>query len=212
VHLLFYMDFIYEIPNNLSKEFCESVIKKFNEDKHLHKKGKIGISPFSDKPSGFFMEDLKDTREMFISDLEDWKEIDKVFYEALRDGIKKYTDVLTKCLRPIFNNEKALKLSLDSMYLDILQDKGYNIQRVIKNDGWHHDSNITGGKVLVGIWYLNTIPKENGGATEFIHGRKVQPEAGKLVLYPASWHHIHRGGPFKGTEKYICTVSLFPNV
>ena len=206
------MDFICEIKNNISHELCNKIIKKFNENPQLQRKGKIGIQP--DTPgTGSILEDMKNTREMHISYINDqeWKEIDKQLNQSLSIGLIHYKKALIEFLKPIYNNDKSLEMSIDSIGFDNLIDKGYNVQRVIKNDTWHQDSNILEKKVLVGIWYFNTIPSDKGGATEFINGRKVQPEAGKLLLYPASWHHMHRGTVFKDTEKYICTFSLYLN-
>jgi len=207
------MDFILEIEDNISKELCDRIIKKFNENSSVHKKGKIGIEPDKKcKDNGTVFSKWKDTREMFISNLPDWQDIDEELSKSLKRGIHQYTETLSAFLKPIYNDDENLLLNLNAIHLFSLQDKGYNVQRVIKNDSWHQDSNLMERKVLVGIWYFNTIAPENGGATEFINGRKVQPVAGKLVLYPASWHHMHKGSLFKNTEKYICTVSLYPDV
>jgi len=207
------MDFICEIKNNISDELCNKIIKKFNENPQLQRKGKIGIQP--DTPgTGVCLEEIKNTREIHISYIDDpeWKEIDKKISKSISIGLIQYKNALIEFLKPIYNNDKSLEMTIDAIGFDSLFDKGYNVQRVIKNNTWHHDSNISEKKVLVGILYLNTIPSDKGGATEFINGRKVQPEAGKLLLYPASWHHIHRGTLFKDTEKYICTFSLYLSV
>ena len=55
--------------------------------------------------------------------------------------------------------------------------------------------------------YLNDIPIENGGATEFINQKlTLQPKKGTLVLWPATYTHTHRGGFLTGDiPKYIAT-------
>ena len=55
--------------------------------------------------------------------------------------------------------------------------------------------------------YLNDIPIENGGATEFIYQKlSIQPKKGTIVLWPATYTHTHRGGFLTGDiPKYIAT-------
>ena len=57
--------------------------------------------------------------------------------------------------------------------------------------------------MLTFIWYLNDISE--GGHTEFNTGFKVQPELGKLVIFPGLWPWVHRGNAPKSEVKYICT-------
>ncbi len=46
-----------------------------------------------------------------------------------------------------------------------------------------------------------------GGETEFQHQAvKITPEAGKLVLFPPFWTHLHRGKTLQSGIKYIATT------
>ena len=46
-----------------------------------------------------------------------------------------------------------------------------------------------------------------GGETEFLHqGLKIQPERGKLILFPPFWTHEHRGVTLHAGVKYIATT------
>ena len=57
---------------------------------------------------------------------------------------------------------------------------------------WHSDySDPT--RLLAVILYLNDIDEENGGSTEFNSGRKVQPERGKVIIFPVTHLHLHKG-------------------
>ena len=59
---------------------------------------------------------------------------------------------------------------------------------------------------LVAIWYLNDV-RGPGGETEFaLQDVKVTPQAGKLVLFPPFWTHIHRAVEVQSTVKYIATT------
>ena len=55
--------------------------------------------------------------------------------------------------------------------------------------------------------YLNDIPYENGGATDFYHQKtSFQPKKGTVVLWPAAYTHMHRGAFLTGNmSKYIAT-------
>ena len=53
------------------------------------------------------------------------------------------------------------------------------------------------------IWYLNDV--KDGGYTEFIDGTRIQPEAGKLIIFPSTWDFLHRGVSPKTETKYLCT-------
>ena len=77
------------------------------------------------------------------------------------------------------------------------EDDGYKI--------WHceHDPNEfhTSRRVLAWMFYLNNAKC----GTEFKHYPTVQAKAGRLVIWPAFWTHVHKGViPNKGL-KYIIT-------
>ena len=54
--------------------------------------------------------------------------------------------------------------------------------------------------------YLNDV---DGGPTGFITGRDIQPEEGKLVLFPTTWNMVHWGVPPNTGNKYIVTGWLY---
>ena len=52
--------------------------------------------------------------------------------------------------------------------------------------------------------YLNDDYK--GGETEFLYYKKrVEPEQGKLIIWPAGYTHAHRGGLVLEGNKYVIT-------
>jgi hypothetical protein len=72
---------------------------------------------------------------------------------------------------------------------------------------WHceHFNRETGPRVLAWMIYLNDIPAGEG-ETEFIWQKlRVQPEAGKCLIWPTQFTHTHRGNPVYSTTKYIAT-------
>lgn len=68
-------------------------------------------------------------------------------------------------------------------------------------DAWNLE---TSKRFLVYFWYLNDVTE--GGETEF-YGLdteiKIRPEAGKLIMFPATWQYLHAGLPPRSGNKYI---------
>lgn len=83
------------------------------------------------------------------------------------------------------------------------------IQRTEKEQGyhvWHSDGEFKPlcNRLLVFILYLNDV--EEGGETEFLYiSKRVKPKAGRLILFPTSITHTHRGNPPISNTKYIFT-------
>jgi hypothetical protein len=93
-----------------------------------------------------------------------------------------------------------------------VHDLGYAIQKQKKGAQykWHFDqeSGIL-DSYLFGILYLNTLSEDEGGCTEFINGRKIRPECGKMLLSPANWTYAHCGNEVKSDSKYILTFMIY---
>jgi hypothetical protein len=187
-------DFIHVEYNTLSEEFCNGVIGKFETDSRKHQ-GRLG----SGKNSGVNV-DIKDSIDLMISGLDDWKEEDEVLFNSVNKCSQKY------------RNKNLLEDIKIPILLDTMSDTGYQIQKTSPNCGytWHDDfdpsydnTSIAGVRVLSFIWYLNDISE--GGYTEFIDGTKIQPERGKFLIFPSTWNFIHRGFPPKKESKYIIT-------
>ena len=187
-------DFIHVEYNTLSEEFCNSVIGKFETD-NRKQQGKLG----SGKNSVVNV-DIKDSVDLMISGLDDWKEEDEVLFNSVNKCSQKY------------RNKNLLEDIKIPILLDTMSDTGYQIQKTSPNSGysWHDDfdpsydyTSNAGVRVLSFIWYLNDVSE--GGYTEFIDGTKIQPERGKFLIFPSTWNFIHRGFPPKKESKYIIT-------
>ena len=75
--------------------------------------------------------------------------------------------------------------------------EGYHVFHA-ENDGWQVKD-----RTLAWMVYLNTVPE--GGETEWLYQKKkVSPEKGTVVIWPAGFTHLHRGNP-PMTDKYIAT-------
>ena len=176
-----FSDFIYVERSALPKSFCNNVIEKFEQDDRK-RQGQVG--------GGVCLE-IKRSSDLSISELDDWESYDQAFFRCLNNGLKKYLRFLPE----EYIKNKALS--------ELGNDTGYQIQKTQPGDYyiWHHDQTKT--RLVTFIWYLNDV--KDGGYTEFIDGTRIQPETGKLIIFPATWDFLHRGVSPKTETKYLCT-------
>ena len=176
--------YYYIDKNALSKETCKGIIDLF-ESLPQHK----GVT------GGGLNTDMKRTYEVQIEG-DVWKEYDTILCQSLSLALKNYSIHLINTCNNYTLRDKNLT------------DTGYQIQKYIKYDGfyeWHSDERINNQKsarTITFLWYLNDI--DVGGETYFYNG-KVKPEAGKLLLFPATWTYNHKGNMPKSHDKYIIT-------
>ena len=187
-----YENFILAYDNNLPVNFCKLVIEKFEENKDSHHIGltRLGIDPT-----------IKKTMDLFVSNKQCWQKEDKFLHRALHEALNKYYRDIPQ------------EYNFQKMFCTNIQDRGYQIQRYTKDEGfyiWHNDMSIDDDgsfRILTFIWYLNDV--EEGGETEFICGTKVKPKAGKIVIFPATWGAVHRGNVPVSNDKYIVTGWIY---
>ena len=176
---------LHEVYDNvLSENFCKNVIDKFESDNRTIP----GIT------QGGYMPNEKDSQDLNITDLGDWKEIDDVFYNALMAHLPKF---IVSCSAPV---------STDF-------DQGFQIQRTTPEQigyKWHHDfcilpqdNNSFAYRLVTYIFYLNDV--SDGGETEFWDTTKIKPKTGRLLLFSSDVYHVHRGCRPISNTKYICT-------
>ena len=183
--------YIWQVPNSLTDEFCDDLIKKFEEDPAGKKyKGIVGNGPAPD---------LKETYDLVIDNTPLWKNEDTFIAAKVGNIVREY-----------FKHVRASVPNVDTLNgIFNVCDSGYHIQKYEPNKGfytWHNDFQFqedNGSRILTFIWYLNTVDK--GGETEFTNGIKVKAEKGKLVMFPATWTYTHRGCMPYSNEKYILT-------
>ena len=71
---------------------------------------------------------------------------------------------------------------------------------------WHQEGGTVDSarRMVAWIIYLNDI--DAGGETEFLYqSRRVSPKAGRVLMFPTSYTHMHRGNPPLSGHKYILT-------
>jgi hypothetical protein len=179
--------------NTLSSDFCCHVIDKFEKDERKHQ----GLIGYNREES----HSVKKSTDLNITSYSEWSNEDSIFFSSLNKGLSEYFEHCNK-YKPYFPH--AYVGACDNPNI---KDSGYQIQRT--NPGeyyrWHHDGWFEKKflRLVTYIWYLNDVKEE--GYTEFSNGMKIQPEEGKLLIFPATWTYIHQGFPPKSETKYICT-------
>ena len=69
--------------NSLSESFCNEVIEKFEKDSRKSDGVVNQNNPTVKK-------EIKDTKDLIITDLLDWVSEDQIFFNALKIGLEKY--------------------------------------------------------------------------------------------------------------------------
>ena len=114
--------------------------------------------------------------------------VTEYLYQALDDYMTHYGTLRSKHVYSNFN--KVQKTPAGGGYHVWHDELGQSVQ--------HSD------RVLVWMMYLNN--DFEGGETEFLYQKKrVQPEPGTIVIWPAQWTHQHKGNMVLEGYKYIVT-------
>jgi hypothetical protein len=140
-----------------------------------------------------------------------WSRVVQTLNKELSHNIKIYVSEINKSMDIIEElSTQTYKLFPDT---NVTYDT-FLIQRYKKNKGkyvYHDDAKIewkeTQFRILTYIWYLNTLCE--GGETEFWTNYKINPEVGKLVIFPATWTYPHRGKMPVSNDKYILTGWIY---
>ncbi len=88
------------------------------------------------------------------------------------------------------------------------------LQKTMPTEGyhdWHSESNnvACANRTLVWSVYFNDI--NDSGETEFLYQKKkINPKAGRVLIFPGSFTHLHRGNP-PYEPKYIATGWIASN-
>jgi len=214
-------DFIEHYDDALDNRFCDMLISKFEENPERQTPGSSssGVNP-----------QIKDSRELAISTLPDWDQINRKIYNVTAQFMIEYVRKYSHLLFGVLGNKLKNNLSNETTILthDIINDlpssviselieKNYqmapiNLQKYLKGTGgyhkWHSEIAPTHPqceilhRVLFTIFYLNEV--DEGGETEFFYQEtKVSPKKGRLVIAPAGFTHTHKGNVPVSNDKYI---------
>jgi Rps23 Pro-64 3,4-dihydroxylase Tpa1-like proline 4-hydroxylase len=200
--------YFYINSTSISKELCKTIINIFDSDHNKYE----GVT------FGGLNKNIKDTQDLLIPNTPDktgfdkWSKIQIFLEKELAKNTKEYVKILDNFVN--MNHEKENTDSNYTTFGSLLSNESFMVQRYTKQKGryiYHNDfrSDWQNKKyrVITYLWYLNTV--EEGGETEFWGTHTIKPEAGKLLLFPASWTFPHRGKMPLSHDKYIITGWLY---
>ena len=192
------VDHIGIFENCVPSDLCGSVIKGFNEWEKQRYQPESGLSEhsFNEGTSQFHGQGA-----FGRSDLQ-------LFLESVDIGLAMQLNTFVgQCFEKCTSVYNGLVCDQDPV-----SSWTTKIQRTQAGGGyhvWHCENGVYmyRDRVLTWMIYLNDIPVENGGATEFMYQKlSLQPTQGTIVLWPAAYTHMHRGGFLTGdVDKYIAT-------
>jgi Rps23 Pro-64 3,4-dihydroxylase Tpa1-like proline 4-hydroxylase len=186
------MEYVYVVKNVVPRDLCEKIIEKFERDPNKNK-GKLAYDNIN--------YDLKKTIDLQYDHENDpeWKSINGKLEEYLQTAFYEYTKYLYEKVTP--------NLVFDNLIRIETVRTGFQIQKYNVGDyfDWHIDDLKEKKRLMAYIIYFNTLKKEDGGYTEFFNSKKIQPVAGNILFFPATWTYPHRGAPLKDKVKYIAT-------
>jgi hypothetical protein len=169
----------------IDKKICKDLIKYFEENKDLQRKGKVKYK----------ISNVKKSTDISIPVEHYEKPVIKKYFMSLNNCIEEYKKIFPYC-------------SINTFQWRI--NEHINIQKYNPKEGffkWHSErigmSDLDNKRHLVFMTYLNSL--ENGG-TEFFHQKlKLEAEQGLTVIWPADWTYTHRGVISSMNTKYIAT-------
>ena len=177
--------FIFEMEDFISKELCGEIISMFeNEPRKLQS--------LISTPTGNVLDlERRNSLQIHLKDMKKYENIDTLLKRKLRNALDVYKNEFCNYFKKYGENPKFINHVIFSNKKIEFTD--FIVQRVKPETHfrWHVDEGENIGHTC--IIYLNDLDVDDGGATEFACGRKVQPKAGKLLLFPGGWSNVHRG-------------------
>lgn len=195
-------EFVLELPAVIPPDVCSEIIYRFDMDERKRQGVIGGKYDYSVDTS------RKKSTELHMSDVDGWEDISDILYKYVSSAVHKYRQHLIKKFA-----DKDPRIYKDLVEAEF-HDTNYEVQKIEHGDmyTWHHDGSFGGDNRLLNILiYLNTLEPHEGGTTELLNDIKIRPEAGKILLFPASWTFPHKGNVVLGKHKYICCSLLMFN-
>ena len=188
-----YKDFIGVFSEVYPEGFCEHLIAEFDRNQ------KLGVGTNRQNGEGAHKH-IKDDYQICSNG----KNINFEPFNG-RPAVDVFFEGLQKCFQ-FYSEEYSPLKNIDIRCNNIKMQKtasggGYHV--------WHGEqgNEDQARRGLVYMLYLNTLPTEANGETEFLYQqRRINPVGNTMVLCPAAFTHAHRGNPVYGDNiKYIVT-------
>lgn len=189
------IDLLYVKECSISSELCYDMINLFEQSDGRYD----GVT------AGGLNKQTKDTTDFIITrGGTRWGKINKLLSKELNSNVKEYVKKYNNKVSETYQIFGANFLSTESMQL---QKYNKNVGKYVYHQDYSCDWKNKKMRQLTFMWYLNDV--EEGGETEFWGQYGIKPEAGKLVLFPASWTFPHRANVPLSSDKYIITGWLW---
>ena len=185
-------NFIRYYDNAVSTEFCQGIIKYFEwasennrtwnrteATKNVKDDESTGLNPFNYWDIDFTWEHLGPYL----------KEFNEAFWDVCYKSYCDEFDTLNSVGQHTIFSYKVQKT---------LPGGGYHV--------WHCEQECIERSRRLGTYTLFLNDVVEGGETEFLYqNERVAPKEGRLVIFPSSYTHTHRGNPPLRGVKYIMT-------
>lgn len=188
-----YKDFIGVFSEVYPEGFCEHLIAEFERNQTLGAGSDRKNSEGAEKHIKNDYQIHSNGKNINFEDFKGNNTID-MFFKGLQNCFQAYSNE--------FSVVKDTKINCNNM----------KMQKTSTGGGYHvwHGEQGNGDRAnrgLVYMLYLNTLPVEANGETEFLYQqRRLNPVENTMVLWPAAFTHAHRGNPVYGEHtKYIVT-------
>ena len=214
-------DFIEVYDNALSPEFCQQLIRVFEQSPHTVP-GRTGGGVDTSK---------KISTDLYLYQHAEYQDLLKVIWQASThyacEYFKKYHFALIGPVGLTIAHPatgKPVAITHDN-FAELGEPKTLDFMRVLFRLGkagvgnygyWHSEVYPQQGsteplhRALLFMFYLNDVAE--GGQTEFYYQNKsIQPKAGRMVIAPAYFTHTHRGCIPVSNDKYILTSWILFN-
>lgn len=189
-----YKDFIATISDVYPSGFCEHIISEFDRMQDFgagfsRQAAENGVPKHKKNDYHIGLNGLNLNFQKF-------KNLNpiSIFFEGLQKCFELYGEEysILKDVNLVCTNMKIQKTSPGG---------GYHV--------WHCEqgNDESCRRCVVYMLYLNELPEEANGETEFLYQEKrIRPTANTMVMWPAGFTHPHRGNPVYGdNHKYVIT-------
>jgi hypothetical protein len=188
-----YKDFIGIFSDVYPEGFCQHLISEFDRHRNF---GAGANRQNGEGAKKHFKDDYQicsNGKNLNFEDFNGNRTVD-FFFKGLQNCFEEYTSQFS-CLKDVDINCNNMKMQKTS------SGGGYHV--------WHGEqgNGDQASRGLVYMLYLNTLPEEANGETEFLYQqRRINPVENTMLIWPAAFTHAHRGNPVYGdNHKYIVT-------
>jgi len=188
-----YQDFIGLFTDVYPEGFCQHLITEFDRHRTLGAGTDRQNGEGSPKHNKNDYQICSNGKNLNFESFDNQNTVD-FFFRGLQHCFDEYSNEFS-VLKDIKINSNNMKMQKTS------SGGGYHV--------WHGEqgNGEQASRGLVYMLYLNTLPTEANGETEFLYQqRRINPVENTMVIWPAAFTHAHRGNPVYGeNNKYIVT-------